>query len=115
MLARFDVTGSSTTARHRRNGRLVQHVVHAGNGLRGKRQIGEIAFEELGGLDDVEVGALAGDEAVGDADAVPAPQQFLREVRADEAGAAGDEIRVGHLRWETCPCGRPGMIFIAFW
>ena len=39
----------------------------------------------------VDVVALAGDEVVGDADAVAAPQQFLDEVGADETRAAGDE------------------------
>ena len=36
--------------------------------------------------------ALAGDEAVDDAHAVAAAEQLFREVGADEAGAAGDEV-----------------------
>jgi hypothetical protein len=62
----------------------VQHVVHAGHRPCGKRQIGQVAFEKLGGLDDIEVGAFAGDQAVGDPDRVPAAQEFFGEVRADE-------------------------------
>ena len=55
-------------------------------------EVGEVAFEELDAGRCVEVAALAGDEAVDDADAMAAPDEFLGEMRADEAGAAGDEI-----------------------
>ena len=41
----------------------------------------------------VEVAALAGDEVVGDADGVAAANELFRQVRTDEAGAAGHEIR----------------------
>ena len=39
-----------------------------------------------------EVAALAGDERIGHADAVAAPDEFFGQVRTDEAGAAGDEV-----------------------
>ena len=62
-----------------------------------KRQVGEIAFEELDAGKVIEIAALAGDQVVDDADAVAAANEFFREVGSDEAGAAGDEIR-GHSR-----------------
>ncbi len=40
----------------------------------------------------VEVAALAGDQAVDDADGVAAADELLGEMRSDEAGAAGDEV-----------------------
>jgi hypothetical protein len=90
----------------------VQHVLHAVCRARGERFLREVALEEFRAADAGEVGALAGDQAVRDANAMSAAQQFFREVRADEPGAAGDEI-VGHYD-ENRPCGRPGMTFIAF-
>ena len=42
-----------------------------------------------------EVAAVAGDQVVGDADRVAAADELFRQMRSDEAGAAGDEIR-GH-------------------
>jgi hypothetical protein len=41
--------------------------------------------------------ALAGDERVNDATRWPRRDEFFREMRSDEAGAAGDEV-VGHVR-----------------
>ena len=55
-------------------------------------EIGEVALEELDAADVIEVAALAGDQAVGDADAVAAPDELFGQVGADEAGAAGDEV-----------------------
>ena len=70
----------------------MQDVVDAGAHLLGECQIGEIAFHEFSGGNDVEILAPASDEAVGDANAMSPPQKFLREMRSDEAGSAGDEI-----------------------
>ena len=92
MLARFDVIGSVDRARHRRNRRLVQHVVDARDGASRDVEVGEVALEELDARDVREVAALAGDQAVDDADALAAADELFREVGADEAGAAGDEI-----------------------
>ena len=39
-----------------------------------------------------EVLALAGDQAVDDAHALAAAEELFSEVRADEAGATGDEV-----------------------
>ena len=81
----------------------MQDVVHAL--YRGLRDVGlgQIAGHELGRRRSaagagrlerrLEVVVLAGDEVVGDADAMTAPQQLLDQMRADETGAAGDEIR----------------------
>ena len=58
-------------------------------------QFGQIAFDELGRRNAVEIAAFARDQAVHDADAMTAPQELFREMRSDEAGAAGYQIR-GH-------------------
>src|SRR6185436_8023002 len=78
--------------RHGRNRRLVEHVVHPGARSHGERLVGEVAFEKLRGFDDVEIRAFAGDEAVGNADTMPASEEFFREMRTDESRAAGDEV-----------------------
>ena len=62
-------------------------------------EVGEVALEEFHRRDVREVLALAGDQAVDDADAFAAADELLREVRPDEAGAAGNEI-VGHIACE---------------
>ena len=71
----------------------MQHVIHALRSALRERQIGEVAFEELDARNVIEIAPVAGDEAVGDADAVAAADEFFREMRADEPGAAGDEVR----------------------
>ena len=70
----------------------MQHVVHALDGALGDVHVREIAFDELHRRQVVEVAALAGDQAVDDADALAAADELFREVRSDEAGAAGDEV-----------------------
>jgi len=57
-----------------------------------ERQIRQIAFEEFDSGEMFEVAALSRDQRVCDPDAVPAPYQFLCQVRSDEAGAAGHEV-----------------------
>ena len=78
-------------ARHRGNGRLVQHVVHAGHRALRHRRLSQIPFVQFCSGKTRQVRALSGDEAVDDAHTMAATDQFLREVRSDEAGAAGDE------------------------
>ena len=92
MLARFDVIGSSTDRGTDGNGRLMEDVVDALDGALRDREIGEIAFEELDAGEVREVLALAGDQAVDDADLFAAANQFFCQVGSDEAGAAGDEV-----------------------
>ena len=77
-------------ARHRGNGRLVKHVVHAGDDRRRERRIRAVALHELDALPQVLL--VAGDEVVGDANAMPALDEFFGNVGADEAGAARNEI-----------------------
>ena len=55
-------------------------------------EIGDVAFEELDARQMREVLAVAGDQAVGDADAFAAADELFCEVGTDEAGAAGDEV-----------------------
>ena len=61
-----------------------------------KLKIGQIPFDELDAWNVIEIAALPGNEGVGDANAVTPANKLLREVRSDEAGAAGHEI-VRHL------------------
>ena len=71
----------------------MQDVVHAGSGLLGDGQFGQVAFDELGRRNAFEITAFARDQAVHDADAMTAPHQLFREMRSDEAGTAGYQIR----------------------
>ena len=93
MLARLEVTGSCTDLRHRRNRRLVQHVVGAGDGALGEVEVRDVALDELGAR--LDVAQVAGGQVVDDADALAAGEQGLGEVGADEAGSAGDDVQ-GH-------------------
>ena len=69
----------------------VDDRLRAGGGLRDRVGIADVAVEELD-AHAVEVGAIAGvGELVEHRDALPRCGETLREVRADEAGAAGDE------------------------
>ena len=70
----------------------MQHVIHPAHCPLGDGPLGQIAFEKIDARDVVEVAPLSGDEAVGDAHAVTAADELFGEVRADETGAAGDEI-----------------------
>ena len=79
--------------RHGGNCRLMEHVVHARRSLCRHVCVRQIPFDELSGLDAGEVGAFARDQAVDDADAVPAAQELFRQVGADEAGATGYQVR----------------------
>ncbi len=55
----------------------------------------EVAFEKFDARNVRDVAALAGNQAVDDADPVAAANELLGEVRSDETSAAGDEIQ-GH-------------------
>ena len=74
----------------------MQDVVDAAHRARGDVAIGQIAFDELHVGDVGQVRPLAGDQTVHDADGFAATSQLLTQVRADETGAAGDEI-VSHV------------------
>ena len=71
----------------------MQHVVHARDGSRCGRQVGKVAFEKLHRREVFEVAALAGNQAVGDADGMAATDELFRQVRSDESRAAGDQVR----------------------
>ena len=80
-------------ARHRRQRRLVQHVVGALHRLCARTSRSETSpSSELNARNVIEIAALSGDERIGDADVVAAPDQFFRQVRTDEPRAAGDEV-----------------------
>ena len=71
----------------------MEDVLDAVAGPFGERQVGQIAFEEFSRGNCVEVFAPAGDEAVRNADTMATSEELLSEMRSDEAGAAGNEIR----------------------
>ena len=56
------------------------------------RQIGEIAFEEIDAGQMREVLAMAGDQAVDDADLFAAAYELFCEVGSDEARTTGYEV-----------------------
>src|SRR6185437_4279268 len=87
-------------ARHRAQRCLVQHDVDVAARLAACAWIGDIRFDETvaaparhphARLDLVEVPAIAGRKIVEADDALIETEQGFDEVRADEAGAAGDE------------------------
>ncbi len=96
-------------ARHRRQRRLVQHVVHSGDHLARKLEVRDIALEKLHGRQVVEVASLAGDERIGHAHLMTAPHQFFRQVRTDESSAAGDEV-LSHISLENPPLAVPARV-----
>ena len=112
MLARFDVIGIFDRSRHRRNRRLVQHVLDAVDGTVGDLEIRQIAGDQLRAapapLRDGCAEALAplaamsdglaGHEVVDDPDTLAPPQELFYKVRADEARATGHEIARHRLR-----------------
>ena len=68
----------------------MDHVIHPGHGRLGHGRIGKIALHELDAV--AHVARVAGDQAVDNADPLPAPDQCFGDVRADEPGATSDEI-----------------------
>src|SRR5579871_801604 len=84
----------------RGNGGEVEAAVDAIDRLAHRDRFGDIAFDQL----DLgwQIVAFASGEIVEDADAVALPEQRLAKVRADEAGAAGDE-----------PCRHAGRSWLA--
>ena len=73
----------------------MQHVVHPLDCTYTYGEVGQVPLEELHGGQVRQVTTFAGREVVDDPDDVSAADQLLSKVRADEAGAAGDQIR-GH-------------------
>src|SRR5262245_36022469 len=103
-------------ARDRRQGRLMEHVVHAFAGTPAGVEGADVSLDPLERArrahvaDRVEIRLPARREIVQDAHVVAVPEQALGEVRADEARPAGDEVtthdpaRGGRRR----ACGGPG-------
>ena len=58
----------------------MEDVVHSGHSALRNGKIGEVAFDQLDARDMCQVFALAGDEAVDDADARAAADEFLRQM-----------------------------------
>jgi len=99
----------------------MEDVVHPRDSPLGYDRLGQVTFDELHGRrlapDGVEVAALARDEAVDHAHAVPAANELFAEMGTDETGAAGDEVsRHDQLvNAVAATCARPGVTFNAFW
>jgi hypothetical protein len=92
----------------------MQDVIHAVDRSLGDAWVRQIAFLELNIADLLEIVALSGDQAVDDADAVPAADKLMGEMRANEARTAGDEV-VCHGQLLQPARGSPGVTFNAFW
>jgi hypothetical protein len=70
----------------------VKHVVDPLHAAFRDIQLREIAFDELDLRQMQQVGAFSGDEAIDDPHPFAASDQFLTEMRADEARAARHKI-----------------------
>ena len=69
-------------------------------------------------MERLEIAALPGDQAVDHPNAMAAPKEFLGQMRANKARAAGNEIRrqVASRQFAGKPAlGIPGVIRMAFW
>jgi hypothetical protein len=53
---------------------------------------GQIAFLKIDTGNAIEIASSARDQTIDNAHGVAAPNQFFREMRSDESGAAGDEV-----------------------
>ena len=74
----------------RGDGSKVKTAIDPGDGgLHGER-VGDVAFDQLGVCR--QVGAVAGGQVVEHADGVAVGDEGMAKMRADEAGAAGDEV-----------------------
>ena len=58
----------------------MQHELHSFSCAFGEGSVGEITFEHFGAAQMRDVVTFSRDEAVGDADAMSAPEKFLREM-----------------------------------
>jgi hypothetical protein len=58
----------------------VKDEIHPSDGALRKRQIRQVALEELDALDVIQIATLAGDETVGDANGVTAADEFFRQM-----------------------------------
>ena len=70
----------------------MQHEFHAVNRSLGHRKIREISFDEFHSGERLEIAAFSCNQAVDNADTMPAPEEFFGEVGSDETRAARDEI-----------------------
>jgi hypothetical protein len=68
----------------------VKDELHARDRALREWQIGEVALEKLDAFDVIQIAPLAGDQAVGDANAVTAVDKFFRQMGTDEARATRD-------------------------
>ncbi len=78
--------------RHRGNGRLVQHVVHALHRPPCDGEVREVAFEELDAGHVRKIAAMSRNQAIGDTHAFAAAGELFCEMGSDETGAPGDEV-----------------------
>jgi hypothetical protein len=70
----------------------MEHEVAAVDRTVRDREIGQVAFEKIHAGYMIEIRASARNQIIDNPDVVTAANEFLREVRPDEAGTAGDEI-----------------------
>lgn len=90
------------SARAGGDGGEVEAAGHTSHRTAHQRGIGDVALEEFGA--GRQVLALAGGEIIQHAHAIAARDQRVREVGADEAGPAGDEVK-RHESRSAVGCG----------
>jgi hypothetical protein len=102
-------------ARHRTERGLVQHDLRTAAGLRASGGIGDVALHKTmacprrfadTGAHVIEIALVAGGEVVEAGHLLAAAQQMFEQVRADEAGAAGDEPATRHRTKPLVQCHR---------
>ena len=92
----FVRTGSAIEPRDRGQRGLVEDMVDARGGAPARLEVPDVALEELEAVDEAgQVLPLPRHQVVEDADGVPAPDERLGDVRADEARPARHE-KSGH-------------------
>ena len=98
MAVGFERVGDA--ARDRWQRRLVQRVVGVLKEGAQRLGLGDAADSDrqvaIKRIEEVKMRLLAREEAIDDAHALSIAQQTLGDVRANKAGGAGDDIRVGH-------------------
>jgi hypothetical protein len=97
----------------------VEDELHPLDGPCANGRVGKIALDELDVLNVGEVVSLTRYQTVDHAHAMAAPDQLLRQMGPDEAGAAGDEIGCQRPVEAVQLAGKParwspGMILSAF-
>ena len=69
----------------------MEHEVHTVRDPARELHLGQIANLQVNTSNMIQIAPLASDQAIRDSHAMPPPNQFLRQVRSNEPGAACDQ------------------------